>query len=105
MNEASSTGKLIARLEQELKALWTEPDAPDAPPKSRVCTMNLEVVAGSKELLDRYTPVVDEVAASVQARAILASIEPTSRATTSSASAPRCARSRAAHESARSASC
>lgn len=65
----------IARLEKELRALWTTPEE-SGEPLSRVCTMNLEVVAPSVELLDRYTPVVDEVTASIPARAILASIEP-----------------------------
>jgi glucose-6-phosphate dehydrogenase assembly protein OpcA len=73
---AGSATSLIAQLETELRAIWTEPGQPDAPPKSRVCTMNLEVVAGSRELLERYTPVVDEVTATTPARAILASIEP-----------------------------
>ena len=70
------TSTLIARLEEELRDLWAQPDDPSAPPKSRVCTMNLEVVAGSRELLERYTPVVDEVTASIPSRVILASIEP-----------------------------
>lgn len=67
---------LIARLEKELRDLWAQPDDPSAPPKSRVCTMNLEVVASSRELLDRYMPVVDEVTASIPSRVILASVEP-----------------------------
>lgn len=71
-----STSKLIARLERELRDLWAKPTDPGAPALSRVCTMNLEVVASSKELLERYTPVVDEVTSSIPARAILASVEP-----------------------------
>jgi glucose-6-phosphate dehydrogenase assembly protein OpcA len=66
----------IARLEKELRALWAQPSDPHEIPLSRVCTMNLEVVAATPELLERYTPVVDEVTASIPARAILASIEP-----------------------------
>jgi glucose-6-phosphate dehydrogenase assembly protein OpcA len=73
---SSSGASLIARLEQELRDLWAQPDDPSAPPKSRVCTMNLEVVAPSREMLERYTPVVDEVTASIPSRVILASIEP-----------------------------
>jgi len=69
-------GNLIVRLEKELRDLWTSPDDGGAAPRSRVCTMNLEVVASSRELLDRYTPVVDEVTASIPSRVILASIEP-----------------------------
>jgi glucose-6-phosphate dehydrogenase assembly protein OpcA len=71
-----STSSLIQRLEKELRDLWAQPEDPTAIPMSRVCTMNLEVVASSHELLERYTPVVDEVTATVPSRVILASIEP-----------------------------
>ena len=71
-----TTGTLIGRLEKELRDLWMQPEDPSALPKSRVCTMNLEVVASSHELLERYTPVIDEVTASIPSRVILASIEP-----------------------------
>jgi glucose-6-phosphate dehydrogenase assembly protein OpcA len=67
---------VIARLEKELRDLWLEPQQDPKAPVSRVVTMNLEVVAPSRELLERYTPVVDEVTASIPARAILASLEP-----------------------------
>lgn len=71
-----SSAGTIARLEKELRALWAPPEDPHEVPLSRVCTMNIEVVAPTQELLERYTPVVDEVTASIPARAILASIEP-----------------------------
>ncbi|HEY8079107.1 MAG TPA: glucose-6-phosphate dehydrogenase assembly protein OpcA [Labilithrix sp.] len=71
-----SAGNLIARLEKELRDLWVDDPSSPGAPRSRVCTMNLEVVASSRELLERYTPVVDEVTASVPARVILASLEP-----------------------------
>lgn len=77
-SEGGEASNLIARLENELRELWKQPEDPTAPPLSRVCTMNIEVVAETKELLDRYTPVVDEVTSSIPARAILASIEPDS---------------------------
>lgn len=67
---------LIAQLEKELRDLWKPSDDPSSPPLSRVCTMNLEVVASTADLLERYTPVVDEVTASIPARAILACVEP-----------------------------
>lgn len=75
MSGGGSAGT-IARLDKELRALWAPPEDPNDIPLSRVCTMNIEVVAPTSELLDRYTPVVDEVTASIPARAILASIEP-----------------------------
>lgn len=73
---SASTSGLIARLEKELRDLWKLPEDPTGTPMSRVCTMNIEVVAPSRELLERYTPVVDEVTASIPARVILASVEP-----------------------------
>lgn len=74
--ESSGASRLIAKLEQELRDLWKPPEDPTATPLTRVCTMNIGVVAPSRELLERYTPVIDEVTASIPARAILASIEP-----------------------------
>lgn len=73
---ASIAASLIAGLERDLRALWKKPDEPGGLPQSRVCTMNLEVVAGSREMLDRYMPVVDEVGSVIPLRAILASVEP-----------------------------
>jgi glucose-6-phosphate dehydrogenase assembly protein OpcA len=71
-----SGATLIARLEKDLREAWATPDDPSAAIMSRVCTMNLEVVASSHALLERYTPVVDEVSAAIPSRVILASIEP-----------------------------
>lgn len=70
------TEAAIARIEGELRDLWRVPEDPGGAPLTRVCTMNLEVVAPTEELLERYTPVVDEVTAGIPARAILAAIEP-----------------------------
>ncbi len=74
-SKAPSASGLISRLEKELRDLWKAPEDPSEAPLSRVCTMNIEVVAPSAELLERYTPVVDEVTSSIPARSILASIE------------------------------
>lgn len=76
MSTTAGASSLIARLEKDLRDLWAAPADPSAPPLTRVCTMNIEVVASTAALLDRYTPVVDEVTASTPARAILASVEP-----------------------------
>lgn len=72
-----SAAAVISRLDRELRDLWKPTGEAEAPALARVCTMNLEVVAPSRELLERYAPVVDEVTSSIPARAILASIEPT----------------------------
>ena len=68
------TSAILDRLERELRGLWTTPLLPGEAPKSRVCTMNL-VVAGSREIANRYTAVVDEVTAGVPSRAIVISLE------------------------------
>src|SRR5262245_36016123 len=70
------TSSVIHRVERELREIWTQPAAPSETPKSRVCTMNLVVVAGSREIADRYTPVLDEVTASIPSRAILVALDP-----------------------------
>jgi glucose-6-phosphate dehydrogenase assembly protein OpcA len=67
---------VIQRLENELREIWATPVKAGEPVKSRVCTMNLVVVAQSRELAERYTPVIDEVTASVPARAIIVALEP-----------------------------
>jgi glucose-6-phosphate dehydrogenase assembly protein OpcA len=67
---------VIGRLEKELRDLWTTPVKPGEPSKSRVCTMNLVVVAHSRGLAELYTPVIDEVTASIPARAIIVALEP-----------------------------
>jgi hypothetical protein len=75
VEEALSAAALLARLDKELREIW-KVSAESGAPLTRVCTMNIEVVAPTRELLERYTTVVDEVTAAVPARAILASIEP-----------------------------
>ncbi len=74
------TSSVIARIERELRELWDRPLAPSgskllAAPTARACTMNLVVVAGSSDLADRYTRVVDEVAAAIPSRAIIVALE------------------------------
>ncbi len=75
MNTSSGAG-LVARLERDLHDLWKANVEPGAPPLSRVCTMNNQVGAPTRDLLERYTPVVDEVTANIPARAVIASVEP-----------------------------
>jgi glucose-6-phosphate dehydrogenase assembly protein OpcA len=66
---------VIARIERDLRDLWAPPPPGEAP-KTRVCTMNLVVIAGSRQIAERYTAVVDEVTASIPARAILVGLDP-----------------------------
>ena len=87
-----SPGEVLTRVERELRELWTTSASAAAaggagaasgisrePPRSRACTMNLVVVAGSTEIAQRYTSVVDEVTRSVPARAIIVALDPDSR--------------------------
>lgn len=71
-----SSARVIAQLHNELRELWKATEESSKLPVTRVCTMNIEVVAPSAELLERYTPVIDEVTANIPGRAILASIDP-----------------------------
>ncbi|MBL8606922.1 MAG: hypothetical protein JNL38_06365, partial [Myxococcales bacterium] len=69
----TSASAVVGRLEKALRDVWQAPDVErgSIPPRSRACTMNLVVVAGSTELAERYTPVVDEVTRSIPARSII----------------------------------
>jgi len=67
---------VITRIEKELREIWATPAGPGEAPKTRVCTMNLIVIAGSRAMADKYTSIVDEVTASIPARAILVALEP-----------------------------
>jgi glucose-6-phosphate dehydrogenase assembly protein OpcA len=65
---------VIARVEKELRDLWAV--QPGEEVKARACTMNLVVVAGPREIADRYTPIVDDVTRGVPARAIVVAVDP-----------------------------
>ncbi len=65
----------LANIERDLRASWAPP-TDGGPPKTRVCTMNLVVVAATPELADRYLPIADEVAKSSLARAIVVALAP-----------------------------
>jgi glucose-6-phosphate dehydrogenase assembly protein OpcA len=63
----------IAAIEQQLRDIWTQ--APGEMSQARACTMNLVVVA-SRDVAERYLPIVDEVILSTPARAIVVALEP-----------------------------
>ncbi len=66
--------EVLSRLEREMRDMWTP--QPGEPVKSRVCAMNLVVVAGSRELGEKYTAIVDEVTRNLPARAIIVPLDP-----------------------------
>lgn len=67
---------IIAQIEGRLREMWAAPTKPGELVQSRVCTMNLVVVADSRELAERYRAIVDEVTSSIPARAIVVALEP-----------------------------
>jgi glucose-6-phosphate dehydrogenase assembly protein OpcA len=69
------TSAILARLEREVRELWR--GLPGELPKSHVCMMNLVVAVPSRALADRYTPVVDEVTATLPSCAIIVALEST----------------------------
>lgn len=71
----TSPSETLAAIERDLRTSWAPP-ADGSPPKTRVCTMNLVVVAESPILAERYLPVADEVAKSALARAIVVALAP-----------------------------
>jgi glucose-6-phosphate dehydrogenase assembly protein OpcA len=79
-NDAAGTGPggTLARIEKELREIWATNET-GAQPKTRVCTMNLVVVAGSPELADGYLHIVDEVTRTSLARAIVVALDPDSK--------------------------
>ncbi len=64
---------VLAIVEQKLRDMW-KPE-PGQPARSRACTMNLLVVTGTPHVADSYVAIVDEVAASTPARAIVVSMD------------------------------
>lgn len=67
---------MLARVEEELRALWSTEPAPGEMPRARACTMNLVVVASSPAIAARWVPVVEEVILSIPARALVVGLDP-----------------------------
>ena len=75
--ERPAMGEVLARIERELRELWSAEAVPGEPARSRVCTMNLVVVAGTPAIGEAYTAVVDEITLTTPARSIVANPSPT----------------------------
>jgi glucose-6-phosphate dehydrogenase assembly protein OpcA len=68
---------VLSRVEKELRDLYDPlPGGSGEPARARACTMNLVVVAGTRAIADRYTPVVDEVTRVIPSRAIVVALDP-----------------------------
>lgn len=70
-------GEVLARIERELRELWSGDVHPGEPARSRVCTMNLVVVAGTRAIGEAYASIVDEITLTTPARSIVVTLEPT----------------------------
>jgi glucose-6-phosphate dehydrogenase assembly protein OpcA len=75
VSAAEGPGAVLARIDAELRALWSAPPAPGETPKARACTMNLVVVAPSPTHAAAWVPVVDEVLQGLPARAIVVGLD------------------------------
>jgi len=69
---------VLERVEKDLRDLWAPP-APGQPLPSRACTMNLVVVASSREVAERYTSIVDDVTRVIPSRSIVITMTPNAR--------------------------
>lgn len=67
------TSSVITAIEKQLRDVWVA--EPGQPTKSRVCTMNLVVVASSKVIAERYLTIVDDVTSTTPARAIVVTLD------------------------------
>jgi hypothetical protein len=78
MEEAvsESPSQVLARVDRDLRAYWSTPLSPGETPKTRACTKNLVVVAGTPELAGRWVPVIDDVLQNIPARAIVVGLDP-----------------------------
>ena len=69
----AAPSSVITALEKQLRDVWIA--EPGKPSKSRVCTMNLVVVTRSRAVAEKYLTVLDEVTASIPARAIVVTLD------------------------------
>ncbi|WP_172824808.1 OpcA/G6PD domain-containing protein [Pajaroellobacter abortibovis] len=74
-----SLSKLVDHLQNELHLLWkTPPDSGDKRLKTRVCTMNLIVVASSSECMRRYQKMMEKLFQRCPARIVMLTLDPLS---------------------------
>jgi glucose-6-phosphate dehydrogenase assembly protein OpcA len=67
--------EVLARVDEELRALWAAPSPPGELPRARARTANLVLVAGTVDLADAWRSIVDDVVQNVPARAIVVGLD------------------------------
>jgi glucose-6-phosphate dehydrogenase assembly protein OpcA len=73
---ALQPARVLARVENELRALWATPPAAGQPPRTRACTMNLVVVTATPAVVEQWVAIADDVLQSVPGRAIVVGLDP-----------------------------
>ncbi len=73
---APAPSAVMARIERELRDMWSVAAPAGDVPRARACTMNLVVVASSEEIAERYLAIIDDVTRSIPARAIVVALDP-----------------------------
>lgn len=68
--------RVLARVDDELRALWTATPTAGELPRSRACTMNLVVVGATPDFASQGVPMVDWVVRHIPARAIVVGLDP-----------------------------
>jgi glucose-6-phosphate dehydrogenase assembly protein OpcA len=73
---SASASQVLARVDDELRSIWSTVPKANEKATSHACTMNLVVVGATPEVAAKYVSVVDEVLQSVPARAIVVGLDP-----------------------------
>jgi glucose-6-phosphate dehydrogenase assembly protein OpcA len=68
--------EVLARVDDELRGLWSSRPAPGQTPTARARTANLVVVASTPALAEAWQAIIDDVVQSVPARAIIVGLDP-----------------------------
>jgi len=68
--------EVLARVDDELRGLWSARPAPGETPTARARTANLVVVASTPALAETWQAIIDDVVQNVPARAIVVGLDP-----------------------------
>jgi glucose-6-phosphate dehydrogenase assembly protein OpcA len=68
--------EVLARVDDELRGLWSARPAPGQTPTARARTANLVVIASTPALAETWQAIIDDVVQNVPARAIVVGLDP-----------------------------
>jgi glucose-6-phosphate dehydrogenase assembly protein OpcA len=72
----TAPSQVLARVDDELRGLWSARPAPGETPTARARTANLVVVASTPALAETWQAIIDDVVQNVPARAIVVGLDP-----------------------------